>query len=282
MIETHDVPPFPPRPDDAHKGRFGTLVILGGSQQMIGAPMLAARGAYRAGCGLVQVAMPQPVLAAALSICPEAIGLRLVGKEGDVRRFRSALQRADAVVAGPGLGQEPQAEALLRAVYTSEKSSVIDADALNILAERDEWPADFRAPAVLTPHPGEMARLARHLGGREIPSDDAGRIDVCGAAAREFQSVVVLKGPRTVISDGERYRINTTGDNSLAKAGTGDVLAGLIGSLLAQGMPPFDAAVCGVHYHGLAGQAAGRALGKRAVLASDVAERLGEVMAGHD
>lgn len=282
MTETQDLPSLPPRPDDAHKGTFGTLLILGGSQQMIGAPMLAARSAYRAGCGLVQVALPQAVLAAALSVCPEAIGLRLVGKEGDVRRFRTALEKVDAVVAGPGLGQEPEAEALLRAVYSSEKPAVLDADALNLLAARDQWPADFRAPAVLTPHPGEMARLAGHIEGREVPSDDAGRVDLCGAAARAFRAVVLLKGRRTVISDGERFRINTTGDNSLAKAGTGDVLAGLIGSLLAQGMPPFDAAVCGAHYHGLAGEAAGRALGRRAVLASDVAERLGEVMAGHE
>lgn len=282
MTETQDLPSLPPRPDDAHKGTFGTLLILGGSQQMIGAPMLAARSAYRAGCGLVQVALPQAVLAAALSVCPEAIGLRLVGKEGDVRRFRIALEKVDAVVAGPGLGQEPEAEALLRAVYSSEKPAVLDADALNLLAARDQWPADFRAPAVLTPHPGEMARLTGHIEGREVPSDDAGRVDLCGAAARAFRAVVLLKGRRTVISDGERFRISTTGDNSLAKAGTGDVLAGLIGSLLAQGLPPFDAAVCGAHYHGLAGEAAGRTLGRRAVLASDVAERLGEVMAKHE
>ena len=278
MTEIHDIPALPPRPDDAHKGTFGTLLVLGGSQQMIGAPMLAARSAYRAGCGLVQVAMPQAVLPAALAICPEAIGLRLVGKEGDVRRFRATLEKADAVVAGPGLGQEPEAEALLRAVCSSKKPAVLDADALNLLSAREKWPDDFRSPAVLTPHPGEMTRLARHLSGREVPSDDSGRIDLCGAAAREFACVVVLKGPRTVISDGERYRVNTTGDNSLAKAGSGDVLAGVIGSLLAQGMPPLEAAVCGAHYHGLAGEAAGRALGRRSVMATDVAERLREVM----
>src|SRR5688572_7361175 len=282
MTEIHDLPQLPPRSEDAHKGTFGTLLILGGSSQMIGAPMLAARAAYRAGCGLVQVAMPQGVLAAALAVCPEAIGLRLVGKEGDVRRFRTALERADAVVAGPGLGQEPEAEALLRAVYSSGKPAVLDADALNLLAAREQWPADFRAAAVLTPHPGEMARLAKHLGGREVATGEAGRIDLCNAAARSLRSVVLLKGRRTVISDGERYRINATGDNSLARAGAGDVLAGLIGSLLAQGMPPFEAAVCAAHYHGVAGEAAGKALGRRSVLASDVAERLGEAMAGQE
>ncbi len=277
MNEIHDIPALPPRPEDAHKGTFGTLLILGGSTQMIGAPMLAARSAYRAGCGLVQVAMPQAVLAPALAIVPEAIGLRLVGKEGDVRRLSAAIGRADAVVAGPGLGQEPEAEALLRAVYSAAKPAVLDADALNLLAAREKWPA-FNSPAVLTPHPGEMKRLARHLGRDEVPSDDQRRIELAAQAAGAFGCVVVLKGRRTVVSDGERYRVNTTGDDSLAKAGSGDVLSGLIGSLLAQGMSPLEAAVCGVHYHGLAGEAAGRALGRRAVLAMDVADRVGEVM----
>src|SRR5688500_434679 len=143
MTEVHDLPQLPPRSEDAHKGTFGTLLILGGSSQMIGAPMLAARSAYRAGCGLVQVAMPQEVLAAALSIVPEAIGLGLAGSEQDVHRFRNAMQRADAVVAGPGMGQEAQAEALLRAAYTADLPAGLDADALNLLSEMDRWPEDF-------------------------------------------------------------------------------------------------------------------------------------------
>ena len=245
---------------------------------MIGAPMLAALAAYRAGCGLVQVAMPQEVLAPALSMVPEAIGLALHGDVGDEKRFREALELVDAVIAGPGLGQEPQAEALLRLVCTSRRPAVLDADALNLLSARDKWPADFAAPAVLTPHPGEMKRLLKHLGRNEVPKDEEGRLELCGHAARTLGCVVVLKGHRSVISDGSRFRVNATGDNSLAKAGTGDVLSGLIGSLLAQGMSPFDAAVCGAHYHGLAGEAAGRLLGARAVLAREVAERAGEVM----
>lgn len=276
--ELRDIPPLPPRPEDAHKGAFGTLLILGGSIEMIGAPMLAAQSAYRAGCGLVQVAMPQSVLAAAVAIVPEAIGLGLAGDAGDVQRLQMAMGRATALVAGPGLGQDPRAALLLRAVYTGDLPAVLDADALNMLAALPRWPADFRAKAVLTPHPGEMKRLLAHLGRSDVPADDAGRIDLCGHAARTLGGVVLLKGRRTVISDGSRYRVNTTGDNSLAKAGSGDVLSGLIGSLLAQGMSPFDAAICGAHFHGLAGEAAGRALGRRAVIASDVAEMLAEVM----
>lgn len=279
MQELRDIPTLPPRPEDAHKGTFGTLLILGGSIEMIGAPMLAAQSAYRAGCGLVQVAMPQSVLAAALAIVPETIGLGLMGDASDPQRFEEAMGRATALVAGPGLGQDPRAAALLRAVYPADLPAVLDADALNLLAALPRWPVDLRTKAVLTPHPGEMKRLAAaHLGRSDVPADDAGRIDLCGDAARTLGCVVLLKGRRTVISDGSRYRMNATGDNSLAKAGSGDVLSGVIGSLLAQGMSPFDAATCGAHYHGLAGEAAGRALGSRAVLASDVAEMLAEVM----
>ena len=274
---TH-IPPTPPRPDDAHKGTFGTLLVLGGSTEMIGAPMLAARSAYRAGCGLVRVAMPQSVLAAALSTLPEAVGLGLDGGD-DVRRFREAMDKADAVVVGPGLGLEPAGGWLLEAVFTGNQPAVVDADGLNLLAKMDEWPEDFLAPAVMTPHPGEMKRLLKFLPGwDDVPSDDAGRIKLAGEASETFGRVVVLKGHRTVVADGWRYFVNATGDNSLAKAGSGDVLSGLIGSLLAQGMRPFEAAVCGVHYHGLAGEAAGRDLGRRGVLSHDVADRLPGVM----
>lgn len=278
MTEVEQLPALPPRPDDAHKGTFGTLLILGGSTQMIGAPMLAARSAYRAGCGLVQVAMPQAVLAAALSIVPEATGLGLQGDSQDAHRFRNAMQRAGALVAGPGLGQEPQAAALLRAVYSSDLPAVLDADALNLLAAMETWPSDFRVPAVFTPHSGEMKRLLKHLARSTLPDGEPARIELCGHAARTLGGTVLFKGRRTVISDGRRYRVNATGDNSLAKAGTGDVLSGLIGSLLAQGMSPFDAAVCGAHYHGLAGAAAGRTRRARAVMAMDVAEHLADVM----
>ena len=279
MRSVTQVPTPPERPDDAHKGTFGTLLILGGSTTMIGAPMLAARSAYRAGCGLVRVAMPHSVLAAALTTLPEAIGLGLDGSDADADQLREAMDKADAVVVGPGLGQEPAAGPLLETVYKGDVPAVFDADALNLLAAMDAWPRDFAAPAVLTPHPGEMRRLLKHLPGRdEVPTDEPGRSDLAGHAARTFGKIVVLKGHRTVVSDGESVFVNDTGDNSLAKAGSGDVLSGLIGSLLAGGMTPFDAAVCGVYHHGLAGEAAGRDLGRRSVLAGDVADRVGRVL----
>ena len=270
---TH-VPAPPPRPDDGHKGTFGTLLVLGGSLDMIGAPMLAAKSAYRAGCGLVRVAMPRAVLAAALTVVPEAIGLGLEGDDGDVERLREALAKADAAAVGPGLGGESAAGALLDAVIAAEVPAVLDADALNLLAKRDAMPP-FGRPTVLTPHPGEMRRLLKHVRGfDDVPTDDAGRELLAVAAAGRWGAVVVLKGQRTVVSDGESVYINDTGDVSLAKAGSGDVLAGLIGSLLAQGMTATDAAVLGVHAHGLAGRWAGEQGTRRGSLASEVADQV--------
>ena len=283
-MDVADSPPFPkppPRPAGGHKGTFGTVLILGGSDQMIGAPMLAARSAYRAGCGLVRVAMPRAVLATALSTLPEAVGLALDGDDGDVERLRDAARSADALVVGPGLGQEPNGDKLLDVLIAAGLPAVLDADALNLLAARDAMPA-LDSPAVLTPHPGEMRRLLRHVPGHgDVPTDDAGRLKLAADAAAAFGCVLVLKGRRTVVADaGGRSRVNDTGDVTLAKAGSGDVLSGLVGSLLAQGMPPFDAAALGVRAHGLAGASAGRDLGTRAALASDVADRVGRALDG--
>lgn len=272
-----NLPPLPDRPADSHKGTFGSLLIVGGSVDMIGAPMLAARSAYRAGCGLVTVAMPQSVLAAALSILPEAIGLGLHGDDGDVLLLEERIEKADAIVVGPGLGTAPAADALLDTILAKKKPVLLDADALNLLARRSEWP-EHAANLVLTPHPGEMKRLLRHLDRDEVPSDDDGRTDVAHAAATVWKTVVVLKGKRTVIADRSRVRVNKTGDQTLAKAGTGDVLSGLIGSLMAQGMSPFNAACCGVHYHGKAGERAGLSSSTRSALASGIADALAEVL----
>ncbi len=278
MTAGYTLPSLPARPGDAHKGTFGTLLIVGGSTQMIGAPMLAARSAYRAGCGLVRVAMPASVLAQALSILPEAIGLALAGDAGDGDRLAEAIQQVNAIAIGPGLGLDAQGDALLDVILASDRPIVLDADALNLLARRDSF-APRSAQTVMTPHPGEMRRLLRHVAGRdEVPPDDDGRQQLAIEAAKAFGAVLLLKGQRTIVTDGDRVYVNQTGDSSLAKAGTGDVLTGLIGSLLAQGMNTFDAAVCGALYHGLAGEYVGSRRSPRAVLATEIADALGHVM----
>jgi NAD(P)H-hydrate epimerase len=158
------------------------------------------------------------------------------------------------------------------------KSMVVDADGLNLLAKQKTWPKYFKARGVLTPHPGEMKRLGRLFGRDDVPSDDAGRIEIATEAARTFGQVVVLKGNRTIVTDAERVYVNHTGNSALSKAGTGDVLSGICGALLAQEMEPFDAACTAVCLHGLAGEIAGERLGLRAVLAREVIDAIPEAM----
>ncbi|MEL7239150.1 MAG: NAD(P)H-hydrate dehydratase, partial [Planctomycetota bacterium] len=188
-----------------------------------------------------------------------------------------AIAAASAIVIGPGLGQSGKNEDVLETVLQTNVPAVLDADALNRIAADDAMPA-LANRHVLTPHPGEMGRLNRWLDRNDVPTDDAGRLELAGHAARTFDCTVLLKGRRTVVTDGDRARINPTGNTTLAKAGSGDVLSGLIGSLLAQGMPPFDAACGGAFYHGLAGEHVGLTLSQRSGLASEVADAITHVM----
>ncbi len=276
MQHVTDLPDPPTRAADGHKGTFGSLLIVGGSETMLGAPMLAARSAYRAGCGYVRVALPANMLPLGLSLLPEAVGISLDGDAADADRLADVP--ADAVVIGPGLGQRPGGHALLETVLVRGLPTVVDADGLNLLAARGSW-QHLSQNVVLTPHPGEMKRLLAHVHQHDdLPSDDAGRLGVAEAAVNSFGGVLVLKGRRSIVTDGERYFVNTTGDATLAKAGSGDVLSGLIGSLMAQGMPPFEAAVLGVHRHGLAGELVGRRRGTHGGLATEVADAVADVL----
>lgn len=266
-------PALPARPVEGHKGTFGRLLVVGGNEGMIGAPVLAGTAALRSGAGLVQIAVPRSILAACLTITPELIGLGL-GKAAGKDQLLDAGEKADAIVIGPGLGRTPEAEARLVRLIRLDKSMVIDADGLNILAGMKKWPSFFKARAVLTPHPGEMKRLVKLIGKSEVPAEDEGRIDVASAAARAFGQVVVLKGERTVVADGKRVYVNGTGNSTLSKAGTGDVLSGILGTLLAQGMEQFEAACLAVHLHGKAGEIAGVRVGMRCALAREVVDAI--------
>jgi len=247
--------------------------VVGGSEGMIGAPVLAGTSALRMGAGLVELAVPRAILAAALSMTPELIGLPL-GKSEAKNALLQAGEKADAIVIGPGLGRSREAADRLTRLVRLEKSMVVDADGLNILSSLKKWPGYFKAHAVLTPHPGEMARLAKLLGHDSVPTDETGRIEIAADAARAFGQIVVLKGSHTVVTDGGRVYVNSTGDSSLSKAGTGDVLSGMIGTLLAQEVDRFFAAASGVWLHGTAGELAGQRLGRRSVLARDVIDAI--------
>jgi ADP-dependent NAD(P)H-hydrate dehydratase len=271
-------PPLPDRPVSGQKGMFGRVLIVGGNLEMIGAPVMAGAAALRMGSGLVQVALPAPVLAMGLSVVPELIGLSLDETRASTRKLLEAAEKADVLAIGPGLGQSRSIGRRLDSLFRLDKPMVVDADALNYLASLREWPKFFAAKAVLTPHPGEMKRLVKLIGRREVPDDDDGRIEIAAEAARAFGQVVVLKGHRTVVTDAKSFYVNHTGDSSLSKAGAGDVLSGILASLMGQGMDRFGAACAAVHLHGRAGEIAGKRLGQRSVLARDVIEALSDAM----
>ena len=203
------------------------------------------------GAGLVQLAMPRSILADAIMITPELIGLPLGA--GSSRELVSAANAADVLVIGPGMGTKSAAKSHFMRLIRRDIPAVVDADALNLLAAEKHWPKTFKLRAVLTPHPGEMKRLAKLLKRKEVLADDDGRIEIALLAANAFKQIIVLKGHRTVVTDGERLYMNRTGDSSLSKAGAGDVLSGIIGTLLAQKMQPLDAACGGVWIHGKGG-----------------------------
>src|SRR5438067_6501762 len=183
MTPISQPPPAPPRPADGHKGMFGRVLVVGGNEGMIGAPVMAGTSALRLGAGLVQIAVPRSILATAISITPELIGLGL-GKAAGKDPLLEAAEKADAVVIGPGLGQTPEALGrLTRLVRLDAKPMVVDADALNLLAKQKRWPTFFKAKAVLTPHPGEMGRLAKLIGRGEVPKDEEGRVTLAAEAA---------------------------------------------------------------------------------------------------
>lgn len=277
---------WPPRREGAHKGDFGHLLVVGGALGRTGAVVLAATAALRAGAGLVTSAVPAPALAVVASGRAEAMTEPLP-LDGDGRLGRAALDRLldlararDAVALGPGLGQGRGTRDLVRAfVRTCPVPLVVDADGLNALAPQDgeEALSDLgrEAPTVLTPHPGEMARLLR-LTTAEVQGN---RLERARQLAAATGAVVVLKGQRTVVAhpDG-RAAVNATGNPGMATGGTGDVLTGLAGALLARGTEALSAAVAAVCVHGLAGDLAAERLGQEALLAGDLVEALPEAV----
>ncbi len=281
-MSTEKLPAFPARPVDGHKGTFGKVLAIGGSQGMSGSITLSALSALRGGAGLVQAAVPEAIQAIVSGVEPSymtaAIPSDEAGRIASIpphARIAELCQSATAVAIGPGLGRSQQLDALVGWLYTTlAKPLVVDADALNALAamhgRADSPPPKPAGPRVLTPHPGEFSRLT----GQSTEAISQRREDLALAFAAWWGVVLVLKGHRTLITDGKRLAINTTGNPGMATGGAGDVLTGLITSLLAQGMPAFDAAQLGVHLHGLAGDLAAEALGMPGLIASDLVRHL--------
>ena len=275
---------LPARPDRAHKGDFGRLLVVAGSLEFPGAAILAALGAMRAGAGVVRVASADSVAARLAGSVPELTWMALDEEApgliapGGWRRVTTAARDYDALVIGPGLGRQPATQRRTRQLIGAVTLPVVvDADALNALASEARWWRSIRTSLVLTPHPGEFARLA---GAGPDAADDEARAEAASEAAARWEHVVVLKGARTVVADpgGELYRADVA-TPALATAGSGDVLAGVIGAFLAGGAPPLAAAACGVAVHGAAGLIAADRIGSAGVMARDVANLLPEAIA---
>lgn len=301
---------LPARPRHAHKGTFGKALIVAGSVYFTGAAALAAQAATRAGAGLVTLGVARPlhgILAPSLlevTWLPLAHDMGVLASDA-ARMINEKLAGYKALLIGPGLSTEKETGAFLKAFFQPEEPKarqrsvmgfaaaaperaasseskegnkasapradlpplVVDADALNWLAQQEDWAALLPPGSILTPHPGEMARLCK----LEMDAVQAGRWDLAAAQAKAWNQIVVLKGAFTVIAapDG-RVRVLPFANPALATAGTGDVLAGAITALLAQGLAPFDAAVTGAYLHGLAGELAAEEIGLAGVVAEDI------------
>lgn len=259
---------LPTRRADGHKGTFGRIYVVAGDVGYTGAPVYAAEAAARTGSGLVFVGVPQAVYPIVAARCATAMAQPL---PEDREVLLERLKGCDAVVLGPGLGRSRAAEELM--LFLLEKLEcpvVLDADGINAAAAHIDVLRGRRCPTVVTPHEGEFLRLGGDL--------SLGREEAALTAARELGCVLVLKGPGTITAapDG-RARRNTTGNCGMAKGGSGDILSGMIASLIGQGAEPFDAAACAVWLHGRSGDLCQRQMTAYAMTPPDMVERLPEV-----
>ncbi len=283
-VEVSAVPRLPPRPADANKGNFGRVLVVAGSRGMSGAAILCASGALRGGAGLVKVAVPESLLPLVAPANPcymtapqpeDSEGRLAAAAQSPLLEF---LRASTAAAVGPGLGGSSALTQTLTAIVRQTRVPlVLDADGLNGLDQRTDVLQGRGVPLILTPHPGEFARLL----GCDIPTVQADRRGLALRFAAEHGLVLVLKGHATVVSDGRRIYINHTGNPGMATGGSGDVLAGLLAALLAQHLEPFDAAVLGVYLHGLAGDLARDELGETSLIATDLLDYLPHAFRAH-
>jgi NAD(P)H-hydrate epimerase len=309
--EIRSTPTLPRRDPEGHKGTFGTVTIVGGNaaglsggaaqkrvtlmhhRVMIGAPALAANAALRTGAALAALLLPGPILPAALGIAPTAVGTALpvnhrgalIGSDG-AALLDEMLAGTDCLAIGPGLGgidtgsdrvEDGVASLVLRAVNQERVPVVVDADALNHLSRTPALTADLHASAVLTPHPGEYKRLAGSLGIEADPVHKATRPDAAAQLAQRLGCIVALKGPGTIVTDGQRFSVNATGNAALAVGGSGDVLTGMIAACISQfrdSLDLFQATRLAVHLHGLAADRWAQRHGEAGMLPTDLIDEI--------
>jgi ADP-dependent NAD(P)H-hydrate dehydratase len=271
------LPSLPPRATDSNKGNFGRILVIAGSRGMSGAAVLCASAALRGGAGLVKAAVPAeilPIVAVGQPCCTTAA----LPHDAEGRISASALplllslaEAHDVVAVGPGLDRSAELTTLLaELVEKIARPIVIDADGLNALAGQPEILRGNIAPRIVTPHPGEFARLLR----TDVKIVQAKRRELAVEFALKQNLIVVLKGRGTIVTDGQRVYVNTTGNPGMATGGTGDVLTGLVAALLGQRLAPFEAAQLGVYVHGLAGDLARDQIGEVSLIATDLLDFL--------
>ena len=284
MQNVTKIPKLSVREPNAHKGSFGKVCIVAGSIGMSGAAAIAGRSALRSGAGLVRVAIPKSILPviAAVEPCYTTIPLPedkngcISGKAIDIL-LRQADDN-DVMAFGPGLSQGKGVRNVLETLVAQDGLKlVIDADGINCLAKSIGWAERRKASIILTPHPGEMKRLWKGLFREPITGDKS---EQAIAVAERTDCVVVLKGAGTIVTDGEKIYVNTTGNPGMAAGGSGDVLTGVIAALVGQGLDDFDSAVLGVYIHGRAGDIAAERNGQVSLIATDIIDALGEAFYG--
>lgn len=259
---------LPDRDQDAHKGNFGKILLLCGSRGYTGAAYLAAMGALRSGAGLVFLGVPESIYQIEAVKLNEAIVFPLPDEEGKLSKkaipeILERLPKLDAVLIGPGLGQGMGVFETVKAVLQSAQCPVvIDADGINVLAAHKNVLRDRTAPTILTPHAGEFARLGGNT--------DTGKQTAAEEMAKDLGCILLLKGRGTVITDGKSTYINHTGNPGMAVGGSGDVLSGIIVSLLGQGISPLEAAACGAWLHGASGDLCAKEIGQYGMLPTDM------------
>jgi NAD(P)H-hydrate epimerase len=278
---------IPQRRANSHKGDFGRVLVIAGSGQMPGAAALVAKSALRTGAGLVKVIVPKSIRDLVFSLGPEVMVKGVAEtKEGTLEssaleEIKEELNWATVLAIGPGLSQNKETTkfifALLNLIAGKYKQIrlVVDADALNIIALRPAILPKLKKRTVITPHPGEMARLVK----LNIQNIQSNRIEAAQKLAGKYSVNVILKGANTVIAEkGKAVCINLSGNPGMATAGSGDVLTGMIAAFLAQGMEIYNSALAGVYCHGLAGDLVAKLKGKRGMVASDIVEAIPNVL----
>lgn len=279
MEQIKKIPKLKPRAVESHKGDFGKIAVIAGSVGMAGAAALAGRATLRAGAGLVRVAVPKSILPTVASIEQSFTAIPLAEDSSGrisakaINDILNIVSENDCIAFGPGVGISGSIKSIIETLITQpDLRMVMDADGLNNLSGIKNWPEKLKAKLILTPHPGEMKRLWKGLFREPLPTD---RKQQALRFAQRTNTTIVLKGSGTVVTDGNKFYINKTGNAGMATAGSGDCLTGIIAALIGQKLDDFDAAVLGAYIHGSAGDIAAEKFGQVSLIATDIIDSLG-------